>query len=1111
MAHVTIPDTAPRVQYTVGGTSTTDFTIPFAYFADSDIKVYVGSTLKTLSTDYTITGTAVDEGYSGGTVVLGTGVTNTTVTVLRDVPVKRITDFPTNGPFNITQLNTELDSLTAQLQQEETGHDLFLRIAEYDTYTDLTLPVKADRAGTVLGFNATTGDPEAGPTIADVSTLAAITADIATLADIEDGTDATDAIQTVAGISGNVTTVAGISGNVTTVAGISADVTAVAADATDIGTVAGSIGDVNTVAGISANVTTVAGIDSDVTTVAGISADVTTVAGIDSDVSAVAAIDSDVTAVAADATDIGTVSSNIANVNTVAGISANVTTVAGISANVTSVAGNATNINTVAGIDSNVSTVAGIAADVTAVANNEVNVSQVATDIAKVIEVANDLQEVVSEIDTVANNIANVNTVGTAIADVSAVAAIDSNVTTVSGISANVTTVAGVSANVTTVAGISANVTTVAGISADVTTVAGDAADIATVAGISADVSAVAAIDSDITTAAANVTDITNFADVYIGASATAPTTRNDSSALQVGDLYFDTSTDTMKVYSSGGWTAAGSSVNGTANRYDYVVGTSSGSYTGSTTNFPATYDAGYVDVFLNGTKLVPTTDFTATSGTEIVLGTAASSGSNICIVGYGTFSLANFSVGDANDVDLSGISDGDALLYNSTSGNFEAGPITVPTPAAVSDAANSSTGYFALPAGTTAQRPGSPAAGYARMNTTTGSVEFYDGTNWISTNLIPTINSITGTIYAGVATTLTLSLTNATDTIDVKYYEGGTLLATDAGVTVTSGSATSTVPSAVYGQTGGDTITIQITNQDGTPSSNSVNKTVTATPTGGTITTSGSYRIHTFTSSSSFVVPTGMTLSNVEYVVVAGGGGGGAGNRGGGGGAGGYRSSVSGESSGGGASAESKLTLTAGSYTVTVGAGGVTYPYSTDHAGPYAGENGANSVFGSITSTGGGGGGYGDNGGANQDPQSGGSGGGGWYGSQFGVSGTSGQGYAGGAGGSSPPYGGGGGGAGEAGKAFNDGSRPSEGGNGVASSITGSSVYRAGGGGSGTYPGQAGPVSASGGLGGGGSGGNSSGTYNTAPYNGTANTGGGGGAAGYGGSGIVIVRYQLS
>jgi len=161
MAHVTIPDTSPRVQYTVGGTSTTDFSIPYAYFEDADIVVYVGSTLKALTTDYTITGTAVDEGYSGGTVVLNTGVTNTTVTVIRDVPAERITDFPTNGPFNITQLNSELDRLTAALQQEETSHDLYLKVAEYDTYTDLTLPDFDTRKGKFLYFDSTTGDPEA--------------------------------------------------------------------------------------------------------------------------------------------------------------------------------------------------------------------------------------------------------------------------------------------------------------------------------------------------------------------------------------------------------------------------------------------------------------------------------------------------------------------------------------------------------------------------------------------------------------------------------------------------------------------------------------------------------------------------------------------------------------------------------------------------------------------------------------------------------------------------------------------------------------------------------------------------------------------------------------
>jgi len=110
------------------------------------------------------------------------------------------------------------------------------------------------------------------------------------------------------------------------------------------------------------------------------------------------------------------------------------------------------------------------------------------------------------------------------------------NIDTVSGIAANVTTVAGIAANVTTVAGISANVTTAAGISANITTVAG--------------------ISTDVTTAATNVVDITNFADVYQGPKASDPATRNDSSALQAGDLYFNTTSDLMKFYTGASWSS---------------------------------------------------------------------------------------------------------------------------------------------------------------------------------------------------------------------------------------------------------------------------------------------------------------------------------------------------------------------------------------------------------------------------------------------------------------------------------------------------------------------------------------------------------------------------
>ena len=103
--------------------------------------------------------------------------------------------------------------------------------------------------------------------------------------------------------------------------------------------------------------------------------------------------------------------------------------------------------------------------------------------------------------------------------------------------------------------------------------------------------------------------------------------------------------------------------------------------------------------------------------------------------------------------------------------------------------------------------------------------------------------------------------------------------------------------------------------------------KTIISPPSGGSITNSGSYRIHSFTSSGTFVVPSGLTLSNVEYLVVAGGGGGGGsaqGHQGGGGGAGGLRTSLVGATSGRNSSAESRVTFTAGSYGVSVGGGGV-------------------------------------------------------------------------------------------------------------------------------------------------------------------------------------------
>ena len=126
-----------------------------------------------------------------------------------------------------------------------------------------------------------------------------------------------------------------------------------------------------------------------------------------------------------------------------------------------------------------------------------------------------------------------------------------------------------------------------------------------------------------------------SFDDRYLGAKSSSPTLDNDGNALLTGALYFDTTSEKMKVYTGTSWVDAGSAVNGTAERYVYTA-------TASQTTFVATYDVGFVDVYLNGVKQVAGTDFTASSGVNIVLTVGATAGDIVDIVAYGAFSVAN-------------------------------------------------------------------------------------------------------------------------------------------------------------------------------------------------------------------------------------------------------------------------------------------------------------------------------------------------------------------------------------------------------------------------------------------------------------------------------------
>lgn len=273
-------------------------------------------------------------------------------------------------------------------------------------------------------------------------------------------------------------------------------------------------------------------------------------------------------------------------------------------------------------------------------------------------------------------------------------------------------------------------------------------------------------------------------------------------------------------------------------------------------------------------------------------------------------------------------------------------------------------------------------------------------------------------------------------------------------------------------------------------------------TASGGVITTSGAYQIHTFLGNENFVVTAGSPLAEVEYLIVGGGGGGGG--WGGGGGAGGILVGSS--------------TVNVQSYPIVVGGGG-----SRGNEAYTGGGAGTSSTALGFTAFGGGSSGWYD---ANSAPSgtwgSGGGGGMGGSGGGAGAAGTLGQGFAGGSGSGAvgsweSNRGGGGGGASQAGltgiTSVVGTTNAGKGGNGIQSSISGvGTFYGGGGGGHGGYT----PGRSIAGLGGGGVGGR---YQEIGGDSGLANTGGGGGGAygssgqlcGLGGTGIVIIRYLRS
>lgn len=152
-----ISDTTPRIQYTATSGQTT-FSVNFEFFDVADLKVYNGTTLLTYNnspssaSQYSVTGAGVT---GGGSITLGgSGATlNDKITIVRDLAIARLSDFPVSGNFPIQTLNTELDKIVAMLQQLE---EQFARTLQYPvtTTTGFNVDLPDLVANRVLSVNA---------------------------------------------------------------------------------------------------------------------------------------------------------------------------------------------------------------------------------------------------------------------------------------------------------------------------------------------------------------------------------------------------------------------------------------------------------------------------------------------------------------------------------------------------------------------------------------------------------------------------------------------------------------------------------------------------------------------------------------------------------------------------------------------------------------------------------------------------------------------------------------------------------------------------------------------------------------------------------------------
>jgi parallel beta-helix repeat protein len=194
MADYPISNVPRRVQYVNSGVGPYAFT--FEILVQTDIAVYRGSTLLTLTTDYTVT---INANGTGSITLTTAGTGNITIVGAR--AIQRSSDYTTGGDLFASTLNTDLDSQTIYSQQLAENLDRTIKIPVTDASTlNMQLPTASSRANKLFGFTA-----GGQPTVSN-TTVAQLDAAVSSFVNTS-GNNASSIVYTPAGFSALQTTV----------------------------------------------------------------------------------------------------------------------------------------------------------------------------------------------------------------------------------------------------------------------------------------------------------------------------------------------------------------------------------------------------------------------------------------------------------------------------------------------------------------------------------------------------------------------------------------------------------------------------------------------------------------------------------------------------------------------------------------------------------------------------------------------------------------------------------------------------------------------------------------------------------------------------------------